>query len=116
MDCELSAGLKCGIIDCGMVEKSEGNLGCVAGRNWSGTLQRPNAEPVGMTANNEVWSIALRERPMPPALGLWAHDKSDANTRLGSAFIHGKRVASPNARKLGRTGLADTSSVSTDAV
>jgi hypothetical protein len=53
-----------------MIEKSEDNLGCVAGRNWSGTLQRPNAKPVRMTGDDEVRSVTLGEWAMPAAIGL----------------------------------------------
>jgi hypothetical protein len=70
VNCKLSTGLKCGIIDFGMIEKAEDYVGRVARRNWSGTLQCPNTNPVRMTTDDEVWSITLGEWSVPTTISL----------------------------------------------
>ena len=88
VDSKLSAGLECGIIHCGIVEKPEDDFGCVAWRNWSGTLQGPNAKPVRMAADDEMGAIAFSEWTVPAAIALRVHDESNENTRLGLFFVH----------------------------
>jgi hypothetical protein len=88
VNCELSAWLECGIIDGRRVEKTEDDLGRVAGRNWAGTLLSPNSKPVRMAADDEMWSIALGEWTVPATVALQSHDESNENTRLVLVFIH----------------------------